>query len=147
VDHTKVSPVDADSDLRVDGIGSYQNPRVVVEATGEGRRDVGLLRVCIAVFEKALFDIVHVITVPLTLPLDAVMPEAEAMAAQALERVMAVARNSGIRAEAHIVRHRERIPGLLSMARATGAIALVIGVPWSLRGWIEHGTSSVRWWR
>ncbi len=88
--------------------------------------------------EDARVDLVYVIEVPLTLPLDAPLPpEREAEARRALERAREVAdeyEDVGVSTE--VIRARKVGAGILEAARRSGAEAIVIGgePPTKIRG-------------
>lgn len=70
--------------------------------------------------------IVHVLTVPMTLPLDAELPEADATAAEVLGRAKLVAASAGISARTATVRARSVAEGLAEDARRSSARAIVV---------------------
>jgi basic amino acid/polyamine antiporter, APA family len=79
--------------------------------------------------DGARLDIVYVIEVPLTLPLDAELPpEHEQGAARALERAREVAEEyEDVAVSAELIRAREVGAGIVEAARRRGAEAIVIG--------------------
>ena len=68
------------------------------------------------------------IIVPLTLALDASMPEQEHLAQDAITRGMYVAQQRGCAVEARIVRHRHAADAVLELARAEHVDQIVLGV-------------------
>jgi len=82
---------------------------------------------------SARLRLVHVLTVPMTLPLDAELPEADATAAGILGRANLVAAAAGISARTPTVRARTVAGGLAEDARWSSARGIVV----SLR---HHGT-------
>jgi basic amino acid/polyamine antiporter, APA family len=88
--------------------------------------------------DDARLDLVYVIEVPLTLPLDAELPpEREEEARRALRRATDVAEEyADVRVGAETVRARGVGPGIVEAARQTGAEAIVIGgePPSKIRG-------------
>ncbi|HEX5929505.1 MAG TPA: amino acid permease [Solirubrobacterales bacterium] len=83
-------------------------------------------------------DVVYVIEVPLTLPLDAPLPpEREAEARRALERAREVGEEyGGVGVTTEVIRARKVGAGILEAARRSGAEAIVIGgePPTKIRG-------------
>jgi APA family basic amino acid/polyamine antiporter len=88
--------------------------------------------------DEARLEIVYVVEVPLTLPLDARLPpEREKEAARALERASAVAEEyEDVAVGAEVVRARNIGAGIVEAARRTGAEAIVVGAepPSRIRG-------------
>jgi basic amino acid/polyamine antiporter, APA family len=86
----------------------------------------------------ARLDVVYVIEVPLTLPLDAVLPpEREAEAQRALERAREVGEEyEDVDVTTEVIRARKVGAGILEAARRSGAEAIVIGgePPTKIRG-------------
>jgi APA family basic amino acid/polyamine antiporter len=79
--------------------------------------------------EQTRLDVIYVIEVPLTLPLDAELPlEVEREAARALRRASEVGEEyADVRVTAQVVRAREVGAGIVDTARASGAETIVIG--------------------
>jgi APA family basic amino acid/polyamine antiporter len=79
--------------------------------------------------EDARLDVVYVIEVPLTLPLDAALPpEREAEARRALERAREVGEEyEDVDVTTEVIRARKVGAGILEAARRSGAEAIVIG--------------------
>jgi basic amino acid/polyamine antiporter, APA family len=88
--------------------------------------------------EEARLDVVYVIEVPLTLPLDAALPpEREGEARRALQRASDVAEEyEDVKVTTGVVRAREVGEGIVEAARRSGAEAIVIGgePPSKIRG-------------
>jgi basic amino acid/polyamine antiporter, APA family len=88
--------------------------------------------------EEARLDLVYVIEVPLTLPLDAELPQArEAEARRALERAREVGEEyEDVEVSTEVVRARDVGAGIVEAARRSGAEAIVIGgePPTKIRG-------------
>jgi APA family basic amino acid/polyamine antiporter len=88
--------------------------------------------------EEARLDVVYVIEVPLTLPLDAALPpEREEEARRALQRASDVAEEyEDVKVTTGVVRAREVGAGIVEAARRSGAEAIVIGgePPSKIRG-------------
>ncbi len=78
--------------------------------------------------QKAELVLVHVIVVPYTLALNAVMPEREKIAHETLEFGCMITERLGCHARTHIVRHRHVADGVLQVARDEQADAIVLGV-------------------
>src|SRR5205807_4594828 len=96
----------------------------------EGRQDdeMPVAVVCEAMdFRPATLRIVHVLTVPMTAPLDAPMPEVETRASRMLESGGKIARELGApRIETAVLRGRMVGETLLEEARRIGPIAIVV---------------------
>jgi APA family basic amino acid/polyamine antiporter len=88
--------------------------------------------------EEARLDVVYVIEVPLTLPLDAALaPEREEEAGRALRRASDVAEEyEDVKVTTGVIRAREVGAGIVEAARRSGAEAIVIGgePPSKIRG-------------
>jgi APA family basic amino acid/polyamine antiporter len=88
--------------------------------------------------EEARLDLVYVIEVPLTLSLDAELPQArEAEARRVLERAREVGEEyEDVEVSTEVVRAREVGAGIVEAARRSGAEAIVIGgePPTKIRG-------------
>jgi basic amino acid/polyamine antiporter, APA family len=88
--------------------------------------------------EDARLDVIYVIEVPLTLPLDAPLPPArEAEAQKALERAREVGEEyADVGVSTEVIRARKVGAGILEAARRSGAEAIVIGgePPTKIRG-------------
>jgi APA family basic amino acid/polyamine antiporter len=93
--------------------------------------------------EDAHLDVVYVIEVPLTLPLDAVLPpEREAEAQRALARAREVGEEyEDVGVSTEVIRARKVGAGILEAARRSGAEAIVIGgePPTRIRGGAKIG--------
>jgi len=79
-------------------------------------------------FERARLRLVHVLTVPMTLPLDAELPHADAEAAGVLGRANLVAAAAGISARTATVRARTVAGGLAEDARWSSARGIVVSL-------------------
>ena len=78
-------------------------------------------------FRSATLRIVNVLTVPMTAPLDAPMPEVETRASRMLESAGKIARELGApRIETAVLRGRMVSETLLEEARRIGPIAIVV---------------------
>jgi APA family basic amino acid/polyamine antiporter len=88
-------------------------------------------------------DVVHVIEVPLSLPLDAKLPpEREAEAQRAVERAREVGEEyEDVEVTTRVLRARKVGAGIVAAARETGAEAIVIGgeAPTKIRGGAKIG--------
>jgi APA family basic amino acid/polyamine antiporter len=93
--------------------------------------------------EDARLDLIYVIEVPLTLPLDAALPpEREEEARRALERAREVGDEyEDVEVTAEVIRARKVGAGILEAARRSGAEAIVIGgePPSKIRGGAKIG--------
>jgi len=78
--------------------------------------------------KKADLVLVHVIVVPYTMPLNAVMPEREKIAQQALELGCVIAGRYGTHVQTRIVRHRSAAEGILHVADEEKVDAIMLGV-------------------
>jgi basic amino acid/polyamine antiporter, APA family len=97
----------------------------------------------------ARLDVVHVVEVPLTLPLDAALrPDREEGARRALERAKEVAEEyESVEVHTHLVPARSIGAGIVDMARETGAQVIVMGgePPTKIRGGaVLGGVGAVR---
>jgi len=92
---------------------------------------------------EARLDVIYVIEVPLTLPLDAELPkEREEVARRALERAREVGEEyEDVEVSTEVIRARKVGAGILEAARRTGAEAIVIGgePPTKIRGGAKIG--------
>ncbi len=68
------------------------------------------------------------IVVPLSLPLDAEMPEQEAEAQEAVGKGLTTIQARGCDAQLRIVRHRHAADAILELARAEQATIIVLGI-------------------
>jgi APA family basic amino acid/polyamine antiporter len=88
--------------------------------------------------EDSRLDVIYVIEVPLTLPLDAALPaEREAEARRALERAREVGEEyEDVEVTTEVIRARKVGAGIIEAARRSGAEAIVIGgePPTKIRG-------------
>ncbi len=73
--------------------------------------------------------IVHVLEIPMTLPLTAVLPDEEREANELLDDARAVVESHGVRAVTRLVRARSAGPAIVADAVARGAELIVIGAP------------------
>ena len=93
--------------------------------------------------DGARLDLVYVIEVPLSLPLDAALPpEKEHVAERALERAREVGEEyEDVKVSAEVVRARDVGAGIVETARRSGAEAIVIGgePPTKIRGGATFG--------
>ncbi len=91
----------------------------------------------------ARLDLVYVVEVPLTLPLDARLPpEREAAAKRALERATEVGDEyADVAVSAELIRARDVGAGIVEAARKSGAEAIVVGAepPSKIRGGARFG--------
>jgi len=76
--------------------------------------------------QKADLVLVHVIEVPDTLPLDAVMPDCDNMGREALEMGRVIARRYGCNTRTYIVHHRNTAHGILQVANEENVDAIVL---------------------
>jgi APA family basic amino acid/polyamine antiporter len=93
--------------------------------------------------EESRLDVVYVIEVPLTLPLDAKLPpEREAEAQRALARAREVGEEyEDVEVSTEVIRARKVGAGILEAARRSGSEAIVIGgeLPTKIRGGARMG--------
>lgn len=76
--------------------------------------------------ERLVLRIVHVLTLPMTVPLDVSVPQAEQASARILCRAQAIARTAGMAAETAILRGRSVAEAIVDDARRTGASAIAV---------------------
>lgn len=76
--------------------------------------------------EGVLLRIVHVLTLPMTLPLNVCLPQAEEKSARILRRAQVVARTTGATVQTAILRGRSVAEALVEDARRTRATAIVV---------------------
>jgi nucleotide-binding universal stress UspA family protein len=76
--------------------------------------------------ENAVLRIVHVLTVPMTAPLDVSIPEAEAASARMLRRAHVLARATGAIVQTATLRGRTVAEALVDDARRTRASAIIV---------------------
>ncbi len=72
-------------------------------------------------------DALHVIKVPLELPLDAPLPEEEAHAVESIEEAKALGADHGVEVRGHIVRARAIGDAIVKAAEETGSDLIVLG--------------------
>jgi basic amino acid/polyamine antiporter, APA family len=77
--------------------------------------------------EHAAIDVLHVIRVPMELPLDAEMIDAEERAAASIAEAKILAEEHGVEVEGRIVRARALGQAIVEEARRTGADLIVLG--------------------
>jgi nucleotide-binding universal stress UspA family protein len=78
--------------------------------------------------QKAEIIVTHIIEVPFTLPLNAIMEKAEAMAADVLARGEDIVRHHELPARSEVVRARQVGEGIVRLAKEEGADLIVIGI-------------------
>jgi len=92
---------------------------------------------------EAHLDIVYVVEVPLTLPLDAPLPpEQEAAARKVLERASEVgAEYEDVEVSSELIRARDVGAGIVAAARERGAEAIIVGAepPTKIKGGARYG--------
>lgn len=76
--------------------------------------------------ENTLLRIVHVLTVPMTAPLDVRLPDAEEASARLLRRAHVVAKAAGMAVQTATLRGRAVAEALVEDARTKGASAIVV---------------------
>jgi nucleotide-binding universal stress UspA family protein len=111
-------------------LGSREVPELVFGVEGgpnDGRAIRELPSLCWGLdHAPARLRIVHVVTVPMTLPLDAELPEADAAAAGILGRANLAAASVGLPARTGTVRARSVAGGLIEAARRSSAGGIVV---------------------
>ncbi len=111
-------------------LGSGDAPEIVFGVEGDsndGRAIRALPSLCWGMEHASVrLRIVHVVTVPMTLPLDAELPEADAAAAGILGRANFAAASVGIPARTGTVRARSVAGGLIEAARRSSARGIVV---------------------
>lgn len=76
--------------------------------------------------EGVLLRIVHVLTLPVTVPLNVYLPQAEEKSAHILRRAQVVARTTGATVQTAVLRGRSVAEALVEDARRTSATAIVV---------------------
>ncbi len=101
--------------------------RILVGTEGRPEDERALTEFCGTLdAERVQLRIVHVLTVPMTAPLDTSMPEAERQANQFLRRSREIAERFHVPVETAILRGREVGASLIEEARRTGADAVCV---------------------
>jgi APA family basic amino acid/polyamine antiporter len=83
----------------------------------------------LAAERRATVAVVHVIEVPLDLPLDVELPEAEAQADEVLDNAAALVESYGVRAVSRVLRARAAGPAIAEEADHRNAELIVMGAP------------------
>lgn len=114
-------------------------PVILVATQAEPDRDAALVGWCASLFRgAACLRIVHVLTIPMTSPLDVPLPQAEEEVRAGLARVARIAVMMGTDAETAVVRHRQPIGGLVEEARRTGAAAVAVRAGGWATPWVRY---------
>jgi basic amino acid/polyamine antiporter, APA family len=82
----------------------------------------------------ATVAVVHVIEVPLDLPLDVELPDAEAEANEVLDNAAALVESYGVRAVTRLLRARAAGPAIVEEAARRNAELIIMGAPRARRG-------------
>src|SRR5581483_4815639 len=106
----------------------YRTVVVPVKRTGESEEAL-VAAARLAAERGATVAIVHVIEVPLALPLDASLPEEEDVAEQLLDDAQALVESYGVRAVTRLLRARRAGPAIVDEARRRDAELVVVGSP------------------
>lgn len=103
-------------------------PRMILVGTeGRPEDERALAALCETLDERRLtLRIVHVLTVPMTAPLDAAMPEAERRAEALLDRSRGIAKRFEFTVETAVLRGRAVGECLVDEARRIGANAICV---------------------
>ncbi|MGH3079688.1 MAG: amino acid permease [Gaiellaceae bacterium] len=88
----------------------------------------------LAAERRATLAIIHVIEVPLDLPLDVELPDAEREADEVLDNAAALVESYGVRAVTRLLRARAAGPAIVEEAERRDAELIVIGAPRARRG-------------
>jgi basic amino acid/polyamine antiporter, APA family len=83
----------------------------------------------VAAERRATVAVIHVIEVPLDLPLDVELPELEDEAAEVLDNSAALVENYGVRAFTRLVRARKAGPAIVEEAGRRSAELVILGAP------------------
>ena len=106
----------------------YRTIVVPVKRTGESEEAL-VAAARLAAERGATVAIVHVIEVPLSLPLDAKLPEQEDDAEALLDDAQALVESYGVRAVTRLLRARRAGPAIVEEARRRNAELVVLGAP------------------
>jgi basic amino acid/polyamine antiporter, APA family len=106
----------------------YRTIVVPVKRTGESEEAL-VAAARLAAERGATVAIVHVIEVPLALPLDAHLPDEEDDAETLLDDAQALVENYGVRAVTRLLRARRAGPSIVDEARRRDAELVVLGAP------------------
>ncbi len=101
--------------------------KLLVGTEGRADDERALTGLCSALDrDRMVLRIVHVLTVPQTVPLDVAMPDAERHANQVLERSREIAERFDVPVETAVLRGREVGTSLVEEARRCGADAVYV---------------------
>jgi basic amino acid/polyamine antiporter, APA family len=115
---------------------------VVSVVRSEESEDALVAAARLAAERRATVAIIHVIEVPLDLPIDVELPDAEAEADEVLDNAAALVESYGVRAVTRLLRERAAGPAIVEEADRRNAELIVLGAPrgWAGRGRIFGGT-------
>jgi nucleotide-binding universal stress UspA family protein len=101
--------------------------RLLIGTEGRPEDEAALAAICEVLDpDRVELRIVHVLTVPMTAPLEAAMPEAEKHAAHLLRRAQEITARFGLHVETAILRGREVGGSLVEEARRVRASAVLV---------------------
>jgi APA family basic amino acid/polyamine antiporter len=106
----------------------YRTVVVPVKRTGESEEAL-VAAARLAAQRGATVAIVHVIEVPLSLPLDARLPEQQDDAEALLDDAQALVESYGVRAVTRLLRARKAGPAIVEEARRRNAELVLLGAP------------------
>jgi nucleotide-binding universal stress UspA family protein len=106
----------------------YRTIVVPVKRTGESEEAL-VAAARLAAERGATVAVVHVIEVPLVLPADAKLPEAEEIAEELLDDAQALVESYGVRAVTRLLRARKAGPAIVEEVRRRDAELVVLGAP------------------
>lgn len=121
------APVSAEVAKARTSISYFQH--ILVPTVGAPYSEKGIELACrLGHEQKAKIVLTYVLEVPRTLPLDALLLEAECKAAEALERAKEIVVLHGLEATTRVERAREAGEGIIRAAKDQGADVIVMGI-------------------
>lgn len=103
--------------------------KIIVPTTGTSYSESAIELACrLGLQQKAEIIVTYVIEVPFTLPLNAAMGKAEAIAKEAMTRAEAIVRHHNLSVKPKIERARQVGEGIVRLAKEEGADLIVIGI-------------------
>jgi APA family basic amino acid/polyamine antiporter len=106
----------------------YRTVVVPVKRTGESEEAL-VAAARLAAERGARVAIVHVVEVPLSLPLDAALPDEQEVAEALLDDAQALVESYGVRAVTRLLRARKAGPAIVQEARLRNAELVILGAP------------------
>jgi nucleotide-binding universal stress UspA family protein len=103
--------------------------KIIVPTTGTTYSENAIELACrLGLLQKAEIIVTYVIEVPFTLPLNAAMEKAEAIAKEVIARAVAIVHHHNLLAKPKIERARQVGEGIVRLAKEEGANLIVIGI-------------------